>query len=196
MPATACRSLSRSLPDPWPGQYNFIQQFICYFCSFVTWILYIVYLMLLAIGLSKIFLIPDSVANIFDHTFRSSMIILSSKPYVFVSPDIVHPSDAGPASGSLSMYILSSTILVMFAGSVRCMCSNQPSHHLVTWNTIWFSFALFQTSSLLIYTFQLIPWIERSILIFVLFNWCFFFFLITVEPLLYDHPQNHIDVVV
>ena len=42
MPATACCSFSRSLPDPWPGHWIFFQ-FICYLCSFVTWILYIVY---------------------------------------------------------------------------------------------------------------------------------------------------------
>ena len=35
-----------------------------------------------------------------------SSIIWSSRPCVFMSPDIVHPSDAGPASGSFFRYIL------------------------------------------------------------------------------------------
>ena len=35
MPATAFCSLIRSLPGPWPGQYNFVQ-FMMLFCLGVT----------------------------------------------------------------------------------------------------------------------------------------------------------------
>ena len=59
MPATACCTLSRSLPGPWPGQYNFVQ-FIMLFSLCVIRILYTVYFMLLVIGLNKIFLNPES----------------------------------------------------------------------------------------------------------------------------------------
>ena len=60
MPATACCSLDRSLPGPWPGQHYFVQfieviLFMCYMNS-----VHCIYLMLLVIGLNKIFLIPDS----------------------------------------------------------------------------------------------------------------------------------------
>ena len=53
MSATACCSLSRSPPGPWPGHYSF---------TFYLLLLYICYMntvLLLAIGLNKIFLIPD-----------------------------------------------------------------------------------------------------------------------------------------
>ena len=64
MPATACCSLSRSLPGPWPGHYNCVQfiyllfLFICYMTT-----LHCIIFMLLAIGLNKIFLIPDSLPD-------------------------------------------------------------------------------------------------------------------------------------
>ena len=43
--------------------------------------------------------------------------------YVFTS-DIVDPSDAGPASGYMSRYIMSSTVLVMYSGSLVSISYN------------------------------------------------------------------------
>ena len=62
MPATACCSLSRCLPGPWPGwarsalfrSIYCVILFMCYMNS-----VHRIYLMLLAIGLNKIFLIPE-----------------------------------------------------------------------------------------------------------------------------------------
>ena len=56
----------------------------------------------------------STLATIFDHTFLTS-IVSSPRPYVFISPGIVHLSDVGPASGSLSRCIL-------VTGSLRRMC--------------------------------------------------------------------------
>ena len=57
MPATACCSLSRSLPGPWPGQHYFVQ-FIVLFYLCVTLIMYTVFIYVAGHWAQSI--IPDS----------------------------------------------------------------------------------------------------------------------------------------
>ena len=107
-------------------------------------------------------------ATIVDHSFLSS-VIDSSRPYSIMSLLIlsIHLMRGPPLGLSIS-----STVIVMSSGFLRFICPYQLSRRLVTWSTIGITFALFRISSLLTWSFKLIPWIQRSILVSVLFSSC------------------------
>ena len=116
-------------------------------------------------------------ATIVDHTFLSS-VIDSSRPCSLMSLLIlsIHLMRGLPL-GLFPGISISSTVLVMSSGFLRFICPYQLSRRFVTWSTIVITLSLFRISSLLTWSFKLIPWIQPSILISVLFSRCSSFFL-------------------